>query len=161
MDFIGLMGRVSANDPGDLSSVLGCVIPKSLKMVLDASLLNTQHKVVAKIMKTERGGLPFKRPRMCIIQRLAVKRRNLRWLPRLFITIWSCKVVQIVTACMQMRWLLWGWREVTIWESVEIIAARWIRLLSLVWRVRKRERSFAQTPIQPHNTEKRVYSLTE
>ena len=36
------MGRVFANGPGDLASIPGRVIPKTLKMVLDASLLNTQ-----------------------------------------------------------------------------------------------------------------------
>ena len=30
------------NGPGDLGSISGCVIPKTLKMVLDTSLLNTQ-----------------------------------------------------------------------------------------------------------------------
>ena len=39
---IGLVGTVFANGPGDLGSILGCVIPKTLKMVLDNSLLNTQ-----------------------------------------------------------------------------------------------------------------------
>ena len=39
---IGLVGRVFANGPGDLGSVRGPVIPKTLKMVLDTSLLNTQ-----------------------------------------------------------------------------------------------------------------------
>ena len=39
----GLVGRVFANDPGDLSSIPGRVIPKTLKIVLDTSLLNTQH----------------------------------------------------------------------------------------------------------------------
>ena len=39
---IGLVGRVFANGPGDLGSIPGCVIPKTLKMVLDISLLNTQ-----------------------------------------------------------------------------------------------------------------------
>ena len=38
----GLVGRVFANGPGDLVSILGCVMPKTLKMVLDTSLLNTQ-----------------------------------------------------------------------------------------------------------------------
>ena len=36
-----LMGRVFANDPGDLGSIPGHVIPKTLKIVLDTSLLNT------------------------------------------------------------------------------------------------------------------------
>ena len=39
---IGLVSRVFASGPGDLGSILGCVIPKTLKMVLDTSLLNTQ-----------------------------------------------------------------------------------------------------------------------
>ena len=37
-----LVGRVSANGPGDLSLIPGHVIPKTLKMVLDTSLINTQ-----------------------------------------------------------------------------------------------------------------------
>ena len=39
---IGLVGRVFANGLGDLGSIPGCVIQKTLKMVLDTSLLNTQ-----------------------------------------------------------------------------------------------------------------------
>ena len=39
---IGLMGRVFANGPGDPGSIPGRVIPKTQKMVLDASLLYTQ-----------------------------------------------------------------------------------------------------------------------
>ena len=37
------MSRVFANGPGDQCSILGRVIPKTQKMVLDAPLLNTQH----------------------------------------------------------------------------------------------------------------------
>ena len=39
---IGLVGRVFATGPGDMGSIPGCIIPKTLKMVLDISLLNTQ-----------------------------------------------------------------------------------------------------------------------
>ena len=39
---IGPVGRVFANDPGDLGSIPGQVIPKTLKMVLDTTLLNPQ-----------------------------------------------------------------------------------------------------------------------
>ena len=39
---IGLVGRVLANGPGNLGSIPDRVIPKTLKMVLDTSLLNTQ-----------------------------------------------------------------------------------------------------------------------
>ena len=37
------MVRVFANGLGDLGSIPGQVIPKTQKMVLDATLLNTQH----------------------------------------------------------------------------------------------------------------------
>ena len=39
---INLVGRVFTYGPRDIGSIPGCVIPKTLKMVLDASLLNTQ-----------------------------------------------------------------------------------------------------------------------
>ena len=39
---IGLVGRVFSNSPGDLGSIPGRVIPKTLKMLLDTSLFNTQ-----------------------------------------------------------------------------------------------------------------------
>ena len=38
----GQVGRVFANSPGEMGSIPGRVIPKTLKMVLDTSLLNTQ-----------------------------------------------------------------------------------------------------------------------
>ena len=46
MIIISLVGRVFANGLGDLGSIPGRVIPKTLKMVLDTPLLNTrQYKV--------------------------------------------------------------------------------------------------------------------
>ena len=39
---LGLVGRVFANGLEDLGSIPGRVIPKTLKMVHDISLLNTQ-----------------------------------------------------------------------------------------------------------------------
>ena len=46
---IGQVGRVFANGPGDLVSISGRVIPETLKMALDTSLLNTQqYKVCIK-----------------------------------------------------------------------------------------------------------------
>ena len=49
------MGRVFANDPGDWGSIPGQVIPKTLKMVLDAYLLNTQHYKVCIKGKVEKS----------------------------------------------------------------------------------------------------------
>ena len=40
---IGLMSRVFANSLGDRGSIPGRVIPTTQKMVLDATLLNTQY----------------------------------------------------------------------------------------------------------------------
>ena len=40
---IGQISRVFANGPGDRGSILGRVIPKTQKMVLDAALPSTQH----------------------------------------------------------------------------------------------------------------------
>ena len=46
---IGLLGRVFARVSGDLGSIPGRVIPKTLKMILDTYLLNTQqYKVLIK-----------------------------------------------------------------------------------------------------------------
>ena len=50
---ISLVGRVFGNGPGDLASILGHVIPKTLKMVLDTSFLNTQQYKVSIKCKVE------------------------------------------------------------------------------------------------------------
>ena len=42
MRLIGQVGRVLANSQGDLCSILGRVVPKTLKMVPDTFLLNNQ-----------------------------------------------------------------------------------------------------------------------
>ena len=52
---IGLAVRVFAKGPGDLGSVPGRVIPKTQKIVLDASLLNTQHYKVRIKRKVEQS----------------------------------------------------------------------------------------------------------
>ena len=52
---IGLAVRVFANRPGDLGSIPGRVIPTTQKMVLDASLLNTQHYKVRIKVKVEQS----------------------------------------------------------------------------------------------------------
>ena len=40
---IGLMSRGFTNGPGGWGSILGRVIPKTPKMVFDATLFSTQH----------------------------------------------------------------------------------------------------------------------
>ena len=53
---ISLVGRVFTNGPGDRGSIPGRVIPKTLKMVLDISLFNTQHYKVRIKGKVEQSG---------------------------------------------------------------------------------------------------------
>ena len=58
---IGLGVRVFANGPGDLGSIPGRVIPKTQKMVLDASLLSTQHykvRIKGKVEQSSEGVAP-------------------------------------------------------------------------------------------------------
>ena len=49
------MSRVFANGLEDLDSISGRVIPKTLKMVLDTSLLNTQQYKVRIEVKVEKS----------------------------------------------------------------------------------------------------------
>ena len=61
----GLAVRVFANGPRDLGSVPGRVIPKTQKMVLDASLLNTQHykvRIKGKVEQSREGVAPSPTP---------------------------------------------------------------------------------------------------
>ena len=62
---IGLAVRVFANSPGDLGSIPGRVIPKTQKMVLDASLLNTQHykvRIKGEVEPSREGVAPSPTP---------------------------------------------------------------------------------------------------
>ena len=55
------MVRVFDNGPEDLSSISGRVIPKSQKIVLDATLLSTQHykvRIKVKWSNPEKGVAP-------------------------------------------------------------------------------------------------------
>ena len=62
---IGLAVRVFTNGLGDLGSIPGRVIPKTQKMVLDASLLNTQHykvQIKGKMKQSREGVAPSPTP---------------------------------------------------------------------------------------------------
>ena len=52
---IGLVSRVFTNGLGDLGSIQGSVIPKTLKMVFDPTLLNTQQYKVHIKSKVEQS----------------------------------------------------------------------------------------------------------
>ena len=62
---IGLGVRVFTYGPGDLGSIPGRVIPKTQKMVLDASLLNTKHykiRIKCKVEQSREGVAPSPTP---------------------------------------------------------------------------------------------------
>ena len=62
---IGLMSRVFTNGPGDRGSILGRVVPKAQKMVLDVALLNTQHykvRIKGKVEQSREGVAPSTTP---------------------------------------------------------------------------------------------------
>ena len=61
----GLVGRVFANGPGDLGSIPGRVIPKTLKMALDTSLLNTQVHIKGKVEQSRERSSALPIPRCC------------------------------------------------------------------------------------------------
>ena len=59
------MSRVFANGPGDRGSILGQVIPKTQKMVLDVAFLNTQDfkvRIKGKVMQPSEGVAPSPTP---------------------------------------------------------------------------------------------------
>ena len=64
VDNNGLMSTVFSNGPGDRGSIPGRLIPMTQKMVLDATLVNTQHYKVRIKGKVEQsrewsGALPY------------------------------------------------------------------------------------------------------
>ena len=63
------MGRVFANDPGDLGLIHGRVIPNTLKMVLDTSLLFTQQYKVRIEDKVDQS-----RERSCALGVVAIEK---------------------------------------------------------------------------------------
>ena len=59
------MSRVFANGPGERGSIPGRVIPKTLKMVLDAALLNTHHykvRIKGKVEQSRERSSAFPNP---------------------------------------------------------------------------------------------------
>ena len=58
---LGIMVRVFANGLDDQGLILGRVIPQTQKMVLDASLLNTQHykiSIKGKVKQSKERAIP-------------------------------------------------------------------------------------------------------
>ena len=92
---IGLGVRVFANGPEDLGSIPGRVIPKTQKMVLDASLLNTQHykvRIKGKVEQSREGVAPSPTHWCCSYRKgsLRVTLDYGRQLYFIFTSQWKC-----------------------------------------------------------------------
>ena len=87
---------VFASGPGDLGSIPSRVIPKTQKMVLDASLLNTQHykvRIKGKVEQSREGVAPSP-THWCSSYRKGSFRVTLDYGRQLTFTIWT-KVEQL------------------------------------------------------------------
>ena len=87
---IGLAVRVFANGAGDQGSIPGRVIPKTQKIVLDASLLNTQHYKVRNKGKVEqsREGVALSPTLRCSSYRKGSLRVTLDFGHQIYLLIW-------------------------------------------------------------------------
>ena len=104
---IGVAVRVFTNGPGDLGSIPGRVIPKTQKMVLDASLLNTQHykvRIKGKVEQSREGVAPSPTP-WCSSYRKGSLRvtldygRQLYFFTYIYIYIYVCVCVCVCVCC--------------------------------------------------------------
>ena len=107
---IVLAVRVFANDPGDLGSIPGRVIPKTQKMVLDASLLNTQHYMVrikGKVEQSREGVVPSP-TRWCSSYRKGSLRVTLDYGRQLYLLLFNTLVSLTFSFSLSSLWLLTG-----------------------------------------------------
>ena len=87
-----------ANGPGDLGSIPGQVIPKTQKMVLDASLLNTQHykvRIKGKVEQSREGVAPSP-THWCSSYRKGSLRVTLDYGHQLYLLIYIFKIIDDV-----------------------------------------------------------------
>ena len=88
-----------ANGPGDLGSIPGRVIPKTQKMVLDASLLNTQHykvRIKGKVEQSREGVAPSS-THWCSSYRKGSLRVTLDYGRQLYFYLLICPQVNAIT----------------------------------------------------------------
>ena len=105
---IGPGVRVFANGPGDLGSIPGRVIPKTQKMVLDASLLNTQHykvRIKGKVEQSREGVAPSPTP-WCSSYRKGSLRVTLDYGPQLYLT-YLYSIRSTMFFCLRLIQLAW------------------------------------------------------
>ena len=105
--YIGLGVRVFANGPGDLGSIPGRVMPKTQKMVLDASLLNTQHykvRIKGKVEQSREGVAPFPTP-WCSSYRKRSLRVTLDYGRQLYLYIYRVLRCLLYNGYRRRKWI--------------------------------------------------------
>ena len=99
---IGLAVWLFANGPGDLGSIPGRVILKTQKMVLDVSLLNTQHykvRIKGKVEKSREGVAPSPTP-WCSSYRKGSLRVTLDYGRQLYFTLHTFCRIQLTSSSL-------------------------------------------------------------
>ena len=127
-----------ANGPGDLGSIPGWVIPKTQKMVLDASLLNTQHckvQIKGKVEQSREGVAPSPTP-WCSSYRKGSLRVTLDYGRQLYLLVSKIKFTWCVCVS-QVFYKLWRKRkcnsiELTIIATKDRIGIPFLLLLTYV-----------------------------
>ena len=105
---IGLGVRLFANGPGDLGSIPGRVIPKTQKMVLDASLLSTQHykvRIKGKVEQSRKGVAPSP-THWCSSYRKGSLRVTLDYGRQLYLLIYICTYIYIYIYIYVLNWTI-------------------------------------------------------
>ena len=106
---IGLAVRVFANGPGDLGSIPGRVIPKTQQMVLDASLLNTQHykvRIKGKVEQSREGVAPSPTPWCSSYRKGSLRDYPRLWSPTLLYLLILSIVLLLQIFCTCKRILI-------------------------------------------------------
>ena len=139
---IGLAVRVFANGPGDLGSIPGRVIPKTQKMVLDASLLNTQHykvRIKGKVEQSRERVVPSPTPWCCSYRKGSLRvtldyGRQLYLLIYIYIYYFIHKILQTKKAVMPTKIMFrWWLSSQASFQNQNIISPNWKPMSSILW----------------------------
>ena len=112
-----------ANGPGDLGSIPGRVIPKTQKMVLDASLLNTQHykvRIKGKVEPSREGVAPSPTS-WCSSYRKGSLRVTLDYGRQLYFTLLLYIYANIsIFGCKNIRVFIHGYIYMDIYTNIYV-----------------------------------------
>ena len=135
------MGRVFANGPGDLGSIPSRVIPKTFKMVLDTSLLNTQQykvRIKGKVMRSREMSSAFSYTYLIMLGWKIPRSR--RKIPRVIFQKDAFLLLLFVKAMMSLNYIFRNVLRATNWQNNQsrlIILCIWTTS-SILQKMKKR-----------------------